>query len=104
MGFIFGRKTKSGIILQEKSKIRDTKHVIIIGSVGRGKAHHPWDCLNTCVCGERPLLMYDIDKPYYCGGETNSVFAFCPNCDKNTEKADIETTIKNWNSGQLKVN
>jgi hypothetical protein len=104
-GVFFGKNTKPDIMLQEKIKIRDSfneKNVIVLGGAGSGKAHHPWDCLKTCICGERPLLMYDQDRPYYCGGETNSVLAICPNCRKNTEKGDIETTIINWNSGKIK--
>lgn len=75
------------------------KNVIIIGSTGSGKCHHPWDCLKPCPCGcmERPLLMYAKDELYYCGGSRENVFAICSVCGRHTEKSDIATTINNWN-------
>lgn len=43
-------------------------------------------------------------KIYYCGaGATENVFAVCRVCGRHTEKADIKTTIKNWNSNNLNL-
>lgn len=80
------------------------KNVIIIGSAGSGKCHHPWDDLKPCPCGckERPLLMYEKDKLYYCGGSTENVFAICSICGRHTEKSDMVTTINNWNNDKTK--
>ena len=89
VNFIFGRRAKTDNVLHVKN--------IIFGTLGSGKNHHPWDCLNTCACGKRPWLMYDVNKPYHYGGKTDPVFAYCPNCGRNTEKADIVATIENWN-------
>lgn len=80
------------------------KNAIIIGSAGSGKCHHPWDNLKPCPCGckERPLLMYEKDKLYYCGGSTENVFAICSICGRHTEKSDMVTTINNWNNDKTK--
>lgn len=80
------------------------KNAIIIGSAGSGKCHHPWDNLKPCPCGckERPLLMYEKDKLYYCGGTTENVFAICSICGIHTEKSDMITTINNWNNDKTK--
>ncbi|MBO9144161.1 MAG: hypothetical protein J7E07_14420 [Escherichia coli] len=80
------------------------KNAIIIGSAGSGKCHHPWDDLKPCPCGckERPLLMYEKDKLYYCGGSTENVFAICSICGRHTEKSDMVTTINNWNNDKTK--
>ena len=80
------------------------KNVIIIGSAGSGKCHHPWDNLKPCPCGckERPLLMYEKDKLYYCGGTTENVFAICSICGRHTEKSDMVTAINNWNNDKTK--
>lgn len=80
------------------------KNAIIIGSAGSGKCHHPWDNLKPCPCGckERPLLMYEKDKLYYCGGTTENVFAICSICGRHTEKSDMVTTINNWNNDKTK--
>jgi hypothetical protein len=80
------------------------KNAIIIGSAGSGKCHHPWDNLKLCPCGckERPLLMYEKDKLYYCGGSTENVFAICSICGRHTEKSDMVTTINNWNNDKTK--
>lgn len=76
--------------------------VLIFGSSGSGKCHHPWDSLKPCPCGckERPLLMYEKDKLYFCGGTTENVFAVCSVCGRYTETSDISTTINNWNNGE----
>ena len=80
------------------------KNAIIIGSAGSGKCHHPWDDLKPCPCGckERPLLIYEKDKLYYCGGSTENVFAICSICGRHTEKSDMVTTINNWNNDKTK--
>lgn len=80
------------------------KNAIIIGSAGSGKCHHPWDDLKPCPCGckERPLLMYEKDKLYYCGGTTENVFAICSICGRHTEKTDMITAINNWNNDKTK--
>lgn len=80
------------------------KNAIIIGSAGSGKCHHPWDDLKPCPCGckERPLLMYEKDKLYYCGGTTENVFAICSICGRHTEKSDMVITINNWNNDKIK--
>lgn len=80
------------------------KNAIIIGSVGSGKCYHPWDNLKPCPCGckERPLLMYEKDKLYYCGESTENVFAICSICGRHTEKSDMVTTINNWNNDKTK--
>lgn len=80
------------------------KNAIIIGSAGSGKCHYPWDDLKPCPCGckERPLLMYEKDKLYYCGGSTENVFAICSICGRHTEKSDMVTTINNWNNDKTK--
>lgn len=80
------------------------KNAIIIGSAGSGKCHHPWDDLKPCPCRckERPLLMYEKDKLYYCGGSTENVFAICSICGRHTEKSDMVTTINNWNNDKTK--
>lgn len=80
------------------------KNAIIIGSAGSGKCHHPWDDLKPCPCGckERPLLMYEKDKLYYCGGSTENVFAICSICGRHTEKSDMVTTINNRNNDKTK--
>ena len=73
---------------------------LVLGSSGSGKCHHPWDNLKPCPCGckEKPLLMYAKDRLYVCGGTTENVFAVCSVCGRHTEKANIETTIDNWNN------
>ena len=78
-------------------------NIIVFGSSGSGKCHHPWDCLKPCPCGckERPLLMYEKDKLYFCGGITESVFAVCSVCGRYTEKSDISTAINNWNDDKI---
>ena len=90
---------------KKRKKIFNTrKNAIIIGSAGSGKCHHPWDDLKPCPCGckERPLLMYEKDKLYYCGGSTENVFAICSICGRHTEKSDMVTTINNWNNDKTK--
>lgn len=76
------------------------KNVLVLGISGSGKAHHPWDDLKSCSCDckKRPLLMYEKNKLYYCGGPTDNVFAICPSCGRHTDKSDIVTAIKNWNN------
>lgn len=78
-------------------------NIIVFGTSGSGKCHHPWDCLKPCPCGckERPLLMYEKDKLYFCGGTTESVFAVCSVCGRYTEKSDISTAINNWNDDKI---
>lgn len=84
---------------------------IVLGKNAGGRAYHPWDDLKPCSCGckERPLLLFEEDKKiYYYGvgagaGATENVFAVCRVCGRHTEKADIKTTIKNWNSNNLNL-
>ena len=90
---------------KKREKIFNTrKNAIIVGSAGSGKCHHPWDNLKPCPCGckESPLLMYEKDKLYYCGGTTENVFAICSICGRHTEKSDMVTTINNWNNDKTK--
>lgn len=89
---------------KEEKNFNTRKNAIIIGSAGSGKCHHPWDDLKPCPCGckERPLLMYEKDKLYYCGGSTENVFAICSICGRHTEKSDMVTTINNWNNDKTK--
>lgn len=58
--------------------------------------------LKSCPCGcrDKPLLMYEKDKLYFCGGPTENVFAICSTCGRHTEKSDIATTINSWNNGE----
>lgn len=89
---------------KKREKIFNTrKNAVIVGSAGSGKCHHPWDNLKPCPCGckERPLLMYEKDKLYYCGGTTENVFAICSICGRHTEKSDMVTTINNWNNDKV---
>lgn len=80
---------------------------IVLGKSAGGRAYHPGDDLKPCSCGckERPLLLFEEDKKiYYCGaGATENVFAVCRVCGRHTEKADIKTTIKNWNNNNLNL-
>ena len=80
------------------------KNIIVIGSAGSGKCHHPWDNLKPCPCGckERPLLMYGKDKLYYCGGTKKNVFAICSVCGRHTDKSDVAIAINNWNNDKTK--
>lgn len=98
-----GNKSNSAKIL-DKLGFDTRKNIIVIGSAGSGKCHHPWDNLKPCPCGckERPLLMYEKDKLYYCGGTKENVFAICNICGRHTEKSDIVTTINNWNNDKTK--
>ena len=77
----------------------NNKNIIVVGSAGAGKCHHPWDSLRPCKCGckDSPLLMYENDRLYYCGGSTDAVFAMCPVCGARTEKKDIASVIEDWN-------
>lgn len=79
-----------------------SKNTILPGTLGSGRAWHPWDHLKTCTCGERPFLMYKKDEPYFCGGKSKNVFAECPTCGKYTALADIGTVIDLWNSNNVK--
>ena len=93
------------MFLKKKEKlIKSEPNPFVLGSTGSGKCHHPWDNLNPCPCGckERPLLMYEKDILYFCGGTTESVFAVCSVCGRHTEKSDISTTINNWNDDKTK--
>lgn len=97
----FGRKQKARTVRPDVKQYRKpcgNENTIIFGCSGSGKVHHPWDNLKPCDCGERPLLMYDKEKLYYCGGETNSVIATCPNCGKTTGMSDIRSVIDEWNN------
>lgn len=86
------------LITDTKADIRPD-NILILGASGSGKAHHPWDCLNVCSCGTRPLLMSSNGELYYCGQQSNSlVYVSCPKCGKATEKADIDTVIDYWNN------
>jgi hypothetical protein len=99
------RDFQGGKTMKKKALNFNTrKNAIIIGSVGSGKCHHPWDNLKPCPCGckERPLLMYEKDKLYYCGGTTENVFAICSICGRHTEKSDMVITINNWNNDKTK--
>ena len=105
---LFGRKSKSNHILLDRQllkKLQSDKdgNVLVIGSSGSGKAHRPWDCLKLCICGERPLLMYKKDAPYYCGGQTKTMFAVCPKCGRATKKSDIVNVINNWNDDDVEL-
>lgn len=83
----------------------ESENMIIIGTPGSGKCHHPWDNLKACTCGckERPLLMYEKDELYYCGGPTENIFAICSVCGRYTKKSNILTTINNWNNNKTKI-
>lgn len=84
-------KIKNGIL---------PKNVLVLGISGSGKAHHPWDDLKPCSCDgkKKPLLMYEKNKLYYCGGPADNVFAICPSCGRHTDKSNTVTAIKNWNN------
>lgn len=56
--------------------------------------------LCPCGCRDKPLLMYEKDKLYFCGGPTENVFAICSTCGRHTKKSDIATTINSWNNGE----
>ena len=79
------------------------ENTLIIGASGSGKCHHPWDNLKPCICGckERPLLMYNEEEVFYCGGNTDNVFAICPVCKRQTEKTYIVDAIRNWNKDNV---
>jgi len=74
------------------------------GASGFGKCHHPWDDLNPCPCGckERPLLMYEGDTLYYCGGPIDKIYAICSICGRHTAISNIVTVINDWNTGNIK--
>lgn len=78
-------------------------NTFILGSCDSGKCHHPWDNLKPCPCRckERPLLMYEKDKLYFCGGATENIFAICSVCGRHTMKSNISTAINNWNDGKI---
>lgn len=62
---------------KRKNSLKSKTLPIIFGSPESGKCHYPWDNLKPCPCNceEKPLLMYEKDKLYYCGGTTENVFA-----------------------------
>ena len=97
-----------GIVLGKNAGGRAAKG-IVLGKNAGGRAYHPWDDLKPCSCGckERPLLLFEEDKKIYYYGvgadATENVFAVCRVCGRHTEKADIKTTIKNWNSNNLNL-
>ena len=87
----------------KKEKLANSEiNAFVLGSPGSGKCHEPWNDLKPCHCGckERPLLMYEKDKSYVCGGSTKNVFAICSVCGRHTEKSDISTTINKWNDNK----
>lgn len=103
---IYGRKLKSQIIKQDMKIIEKsyaTENAIVLGHPGGGRAHHPWDDLKPCICGskEHPLLMYNKDTLYSCGGKTSSVFVICPLCGRHTAHDDISKVIDDWNNDNL---
>ena len=75
-------------------------NILVLGTPGSGKVYHPWDNLKPCPCGckERPLLMYEKDKLYYCGLSNENIFAICSVCGRHTEKTELVTAINNWNT------
>ena len=95
-------------IMKEKTiiiegNVKKHSNLLILDTCGSGKCHHPWDNLKPCSCGcnDRPLLMYEKNKLYVCGGTTESVFAICGVCGRHTENADITTTIDRWNNDEV---
>ena len=48
-----------------------------------------YDKLNTCVCGQRPLLCQDIIKLN--GEYVLTDFAYCPYCTRSTKRYPIST-------------
>ena len=79
-------------------------NVLILGTAGSGRAYHPWDDLKPCTCGckERPLLMYEKNKLWHSGASsTNNLFVICSICKKHTKKADMATTIDDWNNDKV---
>lgn len=104
-GVLKNRAVNRGKTMKKKALNFNTrKNAIIIGSASSGKCHHPWDDLKPCPCGckKKPLLMYEKDKLYYCGGTTENVFAICSICGRHTEKTDMITAINNWNNDKTK--
>lgn len=81
-----------------KGKYRE--NMLLLGTPGAGKGYHPWDNLKQCPCGceERPLLMYEKEKLYVCGGITENVFAICSVCGRHTAKSELSIAIDNWNT------
>lgn len=77
-----------------------TRNPLVIGRSGTGKVSHPWDYLEPCPCGckQRPLMLYDEDELYYCGGPTDAVYIKCPVCGRHTEKKDIHAAFEDWNT------
>lgn len=102
-GFFFGNAGigKSNWLYRgERSLTND--NLLVIGTPGSGKCHHPWDNLKPCVCGckERPVLVYKNGDAYYCGGE-DTVLATCPSCGRHTDEGTLGTTIENWNHDRV---
>lgn len=75
-------------------------NTLVLGISGSGQSYFQLDKLKPCPCGckERPLLMYEKDKLYYCGVSNENVFAICSVCGRSTEKTELVTAINNWNT------
>lgn len=99
MGFYFGRKQNTDIVIQDLKLIRKAygdENLMIIGGSGSGKVRHPWDNLKTCNCGGFPLMVGKDNKDFYSGEPYKVV---CTKCKKTTtQNNDISIIKKEWNN------
>lgn len=103
-GFYFGKSDigKSSLLYRGEHSLPND-NLLVIGSKGSGKCHHPWDCLKPCVCGceEHPVLANEKGALYGCGVENNAIFAVCLSCGRHTDIGTLSTAIDNWNRDNI---
>lgn len=93
---VFDNFPENGFISDPKS---DFKNGFSIGTLGEGKATHPWDGLKKCSCGHSPWMVGNDNNDFRSGKPYRVI---CKKCGRTTSQNDDSSIIKKeWNDNHI---
>lgn len=96
-GIIIG-KSHSSIVKLDKyitGEENEDIRILALGSVGKGRALHPWDNLKKCECSGTPW-MEGKNSGNFEEGEPYKIK--CLKCGKHTKSGNIDDIRNDWNN------
>jgi hypothetical protein len=87
------KSNPNAIVIEPNGEISN----FILGTLGQGKAYHPWDNLKICVCGGS-AWMEGKDGGNFEEGAPYRIR--CCKCGKHTKYGEVEKIKNEWNTIQ----